>query len=83
VLLHLLRCACRGEKKILNEMNTRKEEGGPKYRVLDANKQGKAKERISTAEEKIYILVWASTAAYCSGLQHITRPLTALTLSLP
>jgi hypothetical protein len=52
-------CAHRGEKKILNEINNHKVEGGPKYRVPDATRPDRPRERISTAEEKIYIMVCA------------------------
>ncbi|GMH32639.1 hypothetical protein BSKO_00473 [Bryopsis sp. KO-2023] len=46
----------RGEKKILNGINCRKDEVGVKYRVMDPAKPNKPKERIGNVQEKIFVL---------------------------
>lgn len=54
----------RGEKKTLNDINCRRTNTSIKFQVLDAQNSGKAKQRITLAEEKIFILARHSLCAF-------------------
>lgn len=62
----------RGEKRMLNAINCRKDDQGVKYRVMDPLKRDKPKERVSTIAEKIFILVGLQQIdflqVFCNGL---------------
>eukprot|EP00210_Caulerpa_lentillifera_P006131 g5858.t1 len=47
----------RGEKKILNDINCRRSNPNIKYQVLDSASPPKTKQRISTPDEKIFVLI--------------------------